>query len=249
MSRASAYVICGTPRSGSTLLCEMLWASGVAGRPNSYFREQDSAHWATVWNIDVSDDRAFLDAMRTHGRDGTNMFGLRLMWGSLAHATQRLQRGLEHIADLPTLCQMAFGPTRFIHLSRADTLAQAISLVRAEQSGLWHLNADGSVLEGRAAAPVHYDGARIGTVLDEIKADNAHWTAFFADHDLVPLRLDYETLAADPQAALAFVLTALGFHADIAATVPTRTARMADGISEDWKARYRAETAATGLPR
>jgi LPS sulfotransferase NodH len=42
--RASAtpkisYLICTTPRSGSTLLCELLRCSGIAGRPDEYFQQ------------------------------------------------------------------------------------------------------------------------------------------------------------------------------------------------------------------
>ena len=33
----SAYLVCATPRSGSTLLCRALTATGVAGRPEEYF--------------------------------------------------------------------------------------------------------------------------------------------------------------------------------------------------------------------
>jgi LPS sulfotransferase NodH len=33
----SSYLICATPRSGSTLLCAVLGATGVAGRPAEYF--------------------------------------------------------------------------------------------------------------------------------------------------------------------------------------------------------------------
>lgn len=32
-----SYLVCATPRSGSTLLCEALLATGVAGRPREYF--------------------------------------------------------------------------------------------------------------------------------------------------------------------------------------------------------------------
>ena len=32
-----AYLVCATPRSGSTLLCEALKGTGVAGRPEEYF--------------------------------------------------------------------------------------------------------------------------------------------------------------------------------------------------------------------
>jgi LPS sulfotransferase NodH len=34
---APAYLVCATERSGSTLLCELLAATGVAGRPEEYF--------------------------------------------------------------------------------------------------------------------------------------------------------------------------------------------------------------------
>jgi trehalose 2-sulfotransferase len=32
-----SYVVCATPRSGSTLLCALLAGTGVAGRPEEYF--------------------------------------------------------------------------------------------------------------------------------------------------------------------------------------------------------------------
>jgi trehalose 2-sulfotransferase len=34
-----SYLVCATPRSGSTLLCETLDAFGIAGRPQEYFEE------------------------------------------------------------------------------------------------------------------------------------------------------------------------------------------------------------------
>ena len=34
-----SYLICTTPRSGSTLLCELLRARGIAGRPDEYFQQ------------------------------------------------------------------------------------------------------------------------------------------------------------------------------------------------------------------
>jgi len=39
-------------------------------------------------------------------------------------------------ADLDLLTA-AFGPARFVHLWRDDTLAQAVSWVRAEQTNYW----------------------------------------------------------------------------------------------------------------
>src|SRR5438132_591254 len=37
MQPCSSYLICATPRSGSTLLCEALTNTGIAGYPKEYF--------------------------------------------------------------------------------------------------------------------------------------------------------------------------------------------------------------------
>ena len=34
---APSYLVCATERSGSTLLCELLAGTGVAGRPEEFF--------------------------------------------------------------------------------------------------------------------------------------------------------------------------------------------------------------------
>ena len=249
MIQYAAYIICGTPRSGSTLLCEMLAASGLAGRPNSYFRQQDIVYWADRWAVPHPDgvetaefDRAYLAAMLQAGRGGTEIFGLRLMAASVADAARRLDRVAGAEGDVTERFAAAFGPVLYIQLSRGDTIAQAVSLVRAEQSGLWHLAADGSVLEGaEELRPMVYDGDRIATLVRELSRDNAAWGAFFAAHDIAPLRLSYESLTADPQAALATVLAALGRDPEIARSVAVPTAKMASGTSRQWAEKFRTE--------
>jgi trehalose 2-sulfotransferase len=248
--RLRSYIICGTPRSGSTLLCEMLSATGLAGRPNSYFREQDIARWADQWGVvppngpeDADFDRSYLNAMTREGSAGTGVFGLRLMWGSVEEARRRLGRVYASKADVVDLFREAFGPTLFIHLSRVDKVAQAISLIRAEQSGLWHLNADGTVLEGSATPqPVAYNAKRIASLISELRSDEAEWKRFFAERHIEPLRLTYETMAADPRNSLALVLPALGRNPDAARDITIKTAKMGgDQISRDWADRFTRE--------
>lgn len=248
--KTSAYIICGTPRSGSTLICEMLYRSGVAGRPNSYFREADIAYWAEQWGVSLvggtdtpAFDRAYLAAMREGGAAGTGVFGVRIMYPSLADAGQRLERGLDAISDVPGLLEAAFGKLLYIHLSRGDKLGQAVSLVRAEQTGLWHLNADGSVLEGAEERPEPvYDGERIAAVLAELEEDDRAWDRFFAAHGITPLRLTYEGVTAAPQQAVAEIFARLGLDEDIALAMTVPTAKMADATSRDWAERFRRES-------
>lgn len=44
-------ILCGTPRSGSTLLCGLLTAAGRMGAPDSFFRRQILTWWAQEWGL------------------------------------------------------------------------------------------------------------------------------------------------------------------------------------------------------
>ena len=249
MRRPASYAICGTPRSGSTLLCRLLAATGVAGRPESFFHQESFADYVRRWNLpppkapgDAGFDRAFLAAMRREGAGDTGVFGLRIMWPSVVDAAERL--GGAGPADFPARFEAGFGPAVFVHLSRLDKLAQAISLLRARQSGLWHLAADGTVIEGvERPSPVAYDGAQIGALVEELEAHDAAWVRLFADAGIEPLRLTYEVLTADPRSALAAILSALGRDPALAAAAQVGTARMADRTSRLWASRFRQEAA------
>lgn len=52
----AAYLVCGTPRTGSTLLCGLLAATGVAGKPESYFRLHDVGSYAEAWGVQAGPD-------------------------------------------------------------------------------------------------------------------------------------------------------------------------------------------------
>lgn len=246
----TSYVICGTPRSGSTLLCRMLAATGLAGHPNSYFRHQNIAEWAVDWGVDTTGgtddaafDRGYVDAMRRVGAAGTGVFGLRLMWNGVAEARKRLGRFVGTDAELPALIAQAFGRPAFLHLSRRDKAAQAVSLLKAEQSGIWHRGADGSVLEGaEVPGALAYDEPRLRALLAELEADDAAWADFFAAHGIEPLRLTYEQLAADPRDTLRCVLATLGLDPGTSATIPIPTARLADATSTAWATRLAQAT-------
>lgn len=247
----SSYIICGTPRSGSTLLCSMLTETRAAGRPHSYFRQEDIAEWAEDWGVepaqgpdDAQFDRDYVAAMRRVGTDETGIFGLRLMWVSVPEASRRLDNIAGGKADVAVRLEETFGPTLYIHLSRLDKVAQAVSLIRAQQSGLWHRNSDGTVLEGgETLQPIAYDGDRIGQVVRDLEDDDAGWAGFFKSRSIEPLRLTYEAVSADPQLALSKVLSALGRNPDLASSVRVGTAKLADATSSEWAAKYRQESA------
>lgn len=76
------YIICGTPRTGSTLLCKLLASTKTAGDPHSFYRRQDVAEWNEEWNLpsrgtmsELEFQVAYLNAAITAGKSGTGVFG------------------------------------------------------------------------------------------------------------------------------------------------------------------------------
>ena len=243
----SAYVICATPRSGSTLLCDLLRQSG-AGQPNSYLRSQDISYWARLWGVrgrntpsDPVFNRAYLAAMIDAGRGPTEIFGLRLMWQSVSEAAERFNAAIRK-ADLLTQFQQAFGSTLLIHLSRKNMEAQAVSLVRAQQTGLWHVSVDGPERERTAPPqPPVFNEGRLREAYDMLVASDLSWHNFFSQRNILPLQLWYDELAADPREIVADLLFALGHDRSRAANPSPQTAKMADHTSFDWMRQLKKE--------
>jgi len=244
-----SYLICATPRSGSTMLCDLLADTGLAGKPASYYRRQSIPRWIDRLGLtspsgpgDIVFERAYLAAVMTAGSGDTGIFGLRLMWESMPELLARLTLVFpQPSSDLGRL-EAAFGETVFLHLTRRDKVAQSISRLKAEQSGLWHVSADGSERERTGLAqPADYDPDRIDAFLHESRADDAAWNTWFADQSIDPVRLSYEELATEPQAVLARALEALGRDSARAHAVEVKTRQMADEDSVDWAARFRVE--------
>jgi len=127
-------------------------------------------------------------------------------------------------------------------MQRKDRVAQAISRLKAEQSGLWHRHADGSERERvKSHQAPQYDGAQLERFVAEAEDNEAHWHRWFDAAGITPFKLTYEELSADPIATLAKTLGALGQDPDIARRVTVQTARLSDATSKAWAARFARE--------
>jgi len=245
------YIICGTPRTGSTLLCGLLASTKTAGDPHSFYRRQDKAEWAEEWKLPRPEtmsahdfDVAYLQAAIRAGKGGTDVFGLRLMRENLDELSAILDRIFPGLPSDKARFEKAFGRVLYIHLSRENKLAQAVSLIKAEQTGLWHIAPDGTEVE-RVAPPQEprYDFERIQRELAELEAYDAAWNIWFTAQGIVPLRIGYERLSVDPAATLASICEALGVPSPNATEIKPGVAKLSDAISLDWIRRYGLDAA------
>jgi LPS sulfotransferase NodH len=248
--RVDSYFVCGTPRTGSSLLLGLLESTGVAGRPQAYFREPDEPLWAERWRVPRSADGGFdyaeyVRAALAAGRTGNGVFGAKLMWGTLDELVARLGRVFPDLAgDGAGLLERAFGRTGFVFLSRADVVAQAVSWLRAEQTGTWYIGGKGEI-GGSAGTggPPSFDAGQIGRLIQVIGEHNAAWEAWFASAGVRPLRVSYEELDADVAGVTLGILGFLGLDVPDGQVIAPRHERQADELSARWIERYRLESA------
>jgi LPS sulfotransferase NodH len=162
-----SYLVCATPRSGSTLLCEALKSTGVAGvpeeyfealrqtglprRPQEYFKGVDdptiAEHLGEYARADDAgpdplwsrkDYEPFFESVLEKGTTENGVFGAKMMWGYLGDFVSLL-REIPRFRELelPDLLPAAFPKVEFVRVNRANRLRQAASLWKAVQTATW----------------------------------------------------------------------------------------------------------------
>ncbi|MEP3279923.1 MAG: Stf0 family sulfotransferase [Stappiaceae bacterium] len=249
MAPFRTYIICATTRSGSTLLCRLLSETKVAGNPNSYFHVPSVSAWMRALNVtdqqtasEKENLETVIEAARLAGRGGTDIFGLRLMRKSFDFLMEKLALLHPGLPSDAARFEAAFGRTGYIHLTRSDKVAQAVSLVMATQTGLWHKASDGTELE-RTAPPQEptYNADEIAGHVAELKSYDGDWEQWFEQQRIDPIRVSYEELSANPGDTLRQILMRLGLDPEMAKGISPGVAKLADETSRSWVERFITE--------
>lgn len=241
-----SYIICGTPRTGSTLLCDLLEKTGRAGRPDSFYGQAFRDDWAGEWGLPSRDtleaatyEQLYIDAARLRGKGQTSIFGLRLMRENVEDLSVALDLIFPGLASDRARFERAFGRVLYVHLNRADKLAQAVSYIKARQTGLWHIAPNGTEIErlGEPGEP-RYDHALIKAELQRLEAYDTGWEAWFAAQGIVPHRVSYEALTRDPVSVVIGICAALGFRPPERWDIVPGVAKLSDSTNEEWMRRF-----------
>jgi LPS sulfotransferase NodH len=187
------YLVCGTPRAGSGLLCEALGNTGLAGLPDDFFEPDTARTLAGRWG--TRSFSRYLEHALEEGATPNGVFGGRLTLAGL----DALRREVDVARAFPNL--------RCVWIVRRDRRRQAISWTRARQSGEWARMADEPVV---AAPRVRVQAHEIERGLAEIEAQERAWQDWFARAGVTPVRVAYEELAADYEGTARRVVRALG---------------------------------------
>ena len=228
------------------MLCKLLTATGHAGLPDSHFHNPSVAAWLDTYNIvpregssEVAVLQDIFEAARIRGAGDTGMFGLRMQAQSFEFFLQKLQVLHTDSANDLDRIEKTFGQTLFVHLTREDKLSQAISYVKAEQTGLWHKAADGTELERRSSdQKPFYDSAAIASTLSKFTAMDESWSRWFAKECINPFQIQYENLSNNPVKTLRELLEQLGLNGDLVHGLEVPVAKLSDSVNRSWAKQF-----------
>jgi LPS sulfotransferase NodH len=167
-------------------------------------------------------------------RSSNDIFGTKLLYPQWLCLDSDARRYLRRSSAMDFLERVA-GPIRMIQLRRRDQVRQAVSLVLAQQTGIWSTRAGDPP---SAAQSPTYDRRAIVAAYEAVRWQDAGWQELLALMKTPVLRLDYEDLAADPAATLRLVLSFLDLPAPPELPLP-RLRPQAGPLSETWVAQAR----------
>jgi LPS sulfotransferase NodH len=261
-----SYFVCSTQRSGSTLLCELLRGTDVAGVPDEYFERlrgtglarQPRQYFEDPSVKDIAERLAptlpghpeqpgefepWFRYVLHRGSTLNGVFGAKMMGNYLDDFRARMM-------ELPDLdghsfnerLDAVFPKLKIIFMRRRDKVAQAVSLWKAIQTQQWRTESETDAEdEGDDTSGAEYDYRAIEYLLNELHRWDARWEDWFHATGREPIRVFYDEFTVSRAATIGRLLDAL----DIDPPAPKDKKpmqRQADDRSRDWVARFRAES-------
>jgi trehalose 2-sulfotransferase len=267
----TAYLVCATPRSGSTLLCEGLKATGLAGRPEEYFeavaatgrpprpedylRGSDDPEPLAQLGASAAPEpppysslagiasyAEHLARARRWGTTPNGVFGAKLMWDHVGEL-RALAAGQRDLEPLELLAELFDRPS-YVWVRREDVVRQAVSLWRALQTQSWRDDStDGPA--ARDAPQLRYSFAALRHLVARLNEHDARWERLLAAADAPVLQVTYEQLTSDLAGAIRRTLDQIGVRLpDGHRPAPPAMRRQADELSEAWVSAYARDVAA-----
>ncbi len=229
-----SYWLCTTPRSGSSALGDALARTGVAGRPTEYFNRRFWPELSERFRVETVPD--FLEAATRQTATPNGVFGVKVM---LDRDMEPFFRGLQRVyGALPDteLVQAAFPNLRFVYLTRRNKVRQAVSFVRAQQTGVWARYTGEA--ETKNLKP-EFDSAALNRSVHDLALREVRWQDLFGALGASPYTVVYEDYVRAPEAAVRGILDFLGLEPPADWSLPELPMeRLADEVSDAWVKRY-----------
>lgn len=192
----TSYAILTTPRSGSTYLCDLLDSTAIAGHPSEHLRlaTQELSRHCNFNYLKL------LDNLMQYRTTNNQVFGTKL----ISHFLLELRK------TKPDFKQIFQSIDQFILLIRKDKVAQAVSLVIAQKTEVWHLrnNSKQNNYQSKLAS-IEIDDDLLNDVEHKVRfieTQEASLKKILANNQIQPLLVIYEDILDDAPAQINRIL-------------------------------------------
>jgi trehalose 2-sulfotransferase len=245
-SRISSLV-CGTPRSGSSLLCEALITTGIAGQPEEFFLPQNEVLWQERWQTATYAEYLAHTIQQCTTPNG--VFCVKMMMGYFDDFVSKL-RQIPDYAEKPlsvhNLLQTVFPNLHYIWIRRRDKVRQAVSHAKARQTNVWKVTTNILAPPDQFNKPVSdqfnkpvFSFEQIDYMTQELVAQDAAWQHYFTENNIQPFVVEYEDFVLRYEETAIQILDYLGIPKTESATFAARSMKkQADEESEQWVQHY-----------
>lgn len=234
-----SYFICGTPRSGSSLLCEALRNTGLAGRPGEYFWRDDEPFLRKRWGVSSYAD--YLDKVIEQGSTPNGVFGVKIMMGGgyFEHFVSNLRQlpdQRKKDVSVPEMISSIFPNLHYIWITRRNKIRQAVSWWKAIQSGVWAWTEDQAPsLEQK----LEFEFDEIDNLVQQLVMRDMSWQDYFSEGEISPFVLVYEDFVSTYESIALQILDYLGIPGSQNVLFGKRKLKkQSDALSEKWVMRY-----------
>lgn len=237
------YLICTTPRSGSSLLCTLLGSTGMAGMRRAPLVGQEYMlelvgrrdQRRDFGPLDRHDLQRILQGAFDRSQTPNGVAGFKLMWEQV----RRLTRLLAHTAKPGTFGFNDFATllpetTRFVWLIRRDRVKQAVSLVKAVQSQCWT-----STEQERFTGFYVFDYIALRSTVKMLERHDAMWRAFFEHNSIRPLEVAYEDVVRDQRSQVQRITDHVGIPGAVADNIgEVHSRQQSEALNVLWVERF-----------
>lgn len=169
------YVICTTPRTRSTVLCDLLVSSDVAGYPREYHEGHES-----LKDLDITDPATYQKYVSVSTSPNA-VCGIQVMYEK------------KHIVEK----FIDFKNVKCIWLRRENKIKQAISLLKAIKRNRFYETDETRKNDGLNQLQIAHDEIVYHTF--KFTAEDMSWAYFFEENQISPLTIWYKDLETETQ--------------------------------------------------
>ena len=230
MKPHTSFLVCTNHRTGSGMLCDFLWQTNLAGRPDEYFDPAVEKEYSREW--DTRTHSQYLDRVLENGTSPNGIFGAKIMWRQIRFLNHKVSRALNNKSlNTHLLMQIMFPDLKYIWLRRRNKIRQAVSFWLRRKTGIFRwFDLEPAKYSNEPA----FNFIEIHKLVQEFHKYEFCWLCYFRNNRINPLVVFYEDdLEYGPEEVVRRILLYLGVHISNGLKIQTKYKKQSSELSEN----------------